>query len=145
MKTIHSYLLFSTALAMGLLAHTASAQTATWNAATGNWSNALNWNPAVDPNSPSFDVIFNNGGSLTLDSSRNIGSYNQTGGTLTVAGGQSLVVWTSGSSGTLDGGGVINLGYSYMYQAPPVMCSSQIQTARSRATARSASAADLAS
>jgi len=116
MKTIRSYLLLITALALGLLVHAASAQTATWNATSGNWSNASNWNPTVDPNSPSFDVIFNNGGSLVLDSSRNIGSYSQTGGTLTVAGGQSLVVWTSGSSGTLDGGGVINLGYSYMYQ-----------------------------
>jgi hypothetical protein len=116
MKTLHSCLLLVTALALGLLAHTASAQTATWNAATGFWSNALNWNPAVVPNGPSFDVIFNNGGSLMLDGSPNFGSYSQTGGTLTVLGVQGLVVSTNGNSGTLDGGGVIKLGYSYIYE-----------------------------
>ena len=115
MKAIHSYLL-STAFAIGLLAQAASAQTATWNATSGNWSTAVDWNPPVDPDNLNFDVIFNNGGSLTLDASRNIGSYNQTGGTLTVVSGQSLVVWTGGSSSALDGGGVINLGYSYIYQ-----------------------------
>ncbi|HEY3663699.1 MAG TPA: hypothetical protein VGL24_11145, partial [Chthoniobacterales bacterium] len=104
MKSIHHYLLLATALAIGLPAQAASAQTATWNAATGFWSNHLNWNPAVVPDGPSFDVIFNNGGSLMLDGSPNFGSYSQTGGTLTVLGVQGLVVSTNGNSGTLDGG-----------------------------------------
>lgn len=106
MKAIHSYLLLVTAFAIGLLAHAASAQTATWNAASGNWSNALNWNPPVDPNSPSFNVIFNNGGSLTLDSARIVGTYSQTGGTFAIINTQFLQL---NSAGALDGGGVMIL------------------------------------
>jgi hypothetical protein len=106
MKAIHSYLLLVTAFAIGLLAQAASAQTATWNAASGNWSTALNWSPPVDPNGNSFNVIFNNGGSLTLDSARFVGTYSQTGGTFTITNGQFLQI---SSAGALDGGGVISL------------------------------------
>ncbi len=108
MKTIHSSLLLTAALALGLLAHGASASTAIWSAASGNWSNNLNWNPITDPNGTSFDVIFNNGGSLTLDSARTVGTYSQTGGTFTSAVSQSLIL---NSGGTLNGGGVMNLAH----------------------------------
>jgi hypothetical protein len=64
MKTIHSYLLVLT-FVFGPLVHAASAFTSTWNAASGSWSEALKWSPMGDPNGASFDVIFNNGGSLT--------------------------------------------------------------------------------
>src|SRR5205085_9678287 len=107
MKTIHFYLRVLTLLAIGLLAHAASAFTSTWNAASGNWSEPLKWSPMGDPNSPSFDVFFNNGGSLTLDSARDIGSYSQTGGTFTIATAQSLIL---NSAAALDGGGVMSLG-----------------------------------
>ena len=106
MKTIHSYLLLVAAFAIGLLAHAASAQTATWNAASGTWKTALNWNPQVDPNGNSFNVIFNNGGSLTLDSARFVGNYSQTGGTFAITNGQFLQI---SSAGALDGGGVMSL------------------------------------
>ncbi|HEY8834063.1 MAG TPA: hypothetical protein VIM09_00645, partial [Chthoniobacterales bacterium] len=106
MKTIHSYLLLVTAFAFGLFAHAASAQTATWNAASGTWKTALNWNPQVDPNGTSFNVIFNNGGSLTLDSARFVGTYSQTGGTFVITNGQFLQI---NSAGALDGGGVMSL------------------------------------
>src|SRR5450432_712928 len=107
MKTIHFYSLLVTAFAIGLLVHAASAQHATWNAPSGNWSTALNWNPPVDPNGVSAAVIFNNGGSLTLDSGRTVGTYSQTGGTFAVVNGQSLIL---DSAGTLNGGGIMNLG-----------------------------------
>src|SRR6476469_3158555 len=118
MKSIHSYLLVLAALAMGLPVHAASAVTSTWNAPSGNWSEALKWSPTGDPNSPSFAVVFNNGGSLTLDSARNIGSYSQTGGTLTMTNAQSLIL---NSAGALDGGGVMSLGNinSAIYQLSP--------------------------
>ena len=73
-------------------ANAASAQTATWNVASGNWSNALNWNPLGDPSGPTFNVICSNSGSLNLDSSRSIGSYSQTGGLLTIPNGSTLSV-----------------------------------------------------
>jgi hypothetical protein len=106
MKTIHSYLLLVISFAIGLLAHAASAQTATWNAASGTWKTALNWNPQVDPNGNSFNVIFNNGGSLTLDGDRFVGTYSQTGGTFAITNGHTLQI---SSAGALDGGGVMSL------------------------------------
>src|SRR5207237_3408335 len=106
MKTIHPYLLLVTAFAIGLFVHAASAQTVTWNAASGTWKTALNWNPPVDPNGNSYNVIFNNGGSLTLDGSRFVGTYSQTGGTFAITNGQFLQI---NSAGALDGGGLISL------------------------------------
>ena len=112
MKTIHSSLLLVTAFAISLLVHAASGATATWTAASGNWSNPLNWSPNIDPNGNSFDVVFNTGASLTLDSARTVGTYSQTGGTFTSTVSQSLVL---NSGGTLNGGGVMNLAH-YIYQ-----------------------------
>jgi hypothetical protein len=106
MKTIHSYLLLVTAFAIGLSVQAASAQTAIWNAASGNWSTASNWNPPVDPNSSTYNVIFNNGGSLTLDLSRTAGTYSQTGGTFAITNSRALLL---SSAGALDGGGVMIL------------------------------------
>jgi hypothetical protein len=106
MKTIHSYLLVI-ALAFGLVVHAASAFTSTWNAASGNWSESLKWSPMGDPNGTGFDVIFNNGGSLTLDGGRTVGTYSQTLGTFTFGSGQALIL---NSAGALDGGGVMSLG-----------------------------------
>ncbi|HEX7516392.1 MAG TPA: hypothetical protein VF345_03805 [Chthoniobacterales bacterium] len=106
MKTIHSYLLLVTAFAIGPLVHAASAQNATWNAPSGNWSTALNWSPPVDPNGSSYNVIFNNGGSLTLDLSRTAGTYSQTGGTFAITNSRALLL---SSAGALDGGGVMIL------------------------------------
>ena len=76
----------------------ANAVTSTWGVASGNWSNGLNWSPTGDPNNSSYSVIFNNGGSLTLDSSRTVGSYSQTGGIFTIANGQTLPLLPAGAA-----------------------------------------------
>src|SRR3982751_2513374 len=103
MKTPHFYLRFLTTFTIGLLVHAASAQTSTWNAASGNWTEPLKWSPMGDPNGNGYSVIFNNGGSLTLDAGRTVGTYSQTGGTFAITTGNALIL---NSAGALDGGGV---------------------------------------
>ena len=92
MKKLNYKLLTGILAAILACVTVASAQTSTWNVASGNWSNGFNWNPVGDPSGSAFNVIFNNSGSLNLDSSRSIGTYSQTGGILTIANGQTLSV-----------------------------------------------------
>jgi hypothetical protein len=84
----------------------ASAQTFTWSVASGNWSNQFNWSPTGDPNGTGHNVIFNNGGSLTLDGGRTVGTYSQTGGILMFTNFGTLLLNTGGN---VVGGGVIDL------------------------------------
>ncbi len=114
MKKTNYKLLTGIVVAVLAGVNAASAITSTWNVPSGNWSNPLNWNPVGDPNNSSYDVIFNNSGSLNLDGSRTVRSYSQTGGAFTIASGLTLALTSSGS---LDGGGVMNLINAKMYQS----------------------------
>ena len=54
-------------VALGLAVPMAS-MAETWNAATGNWNDPLNWTPNVVPTPGSGTAVIDNGGTVTLDS-----------------------------------------------------------------------------
>jgi hypothetical protein len=103
---------FCLAVLCGVLAAGSSAQTnSTWTDATGNWSNAANWNNGV-PNG-NFNALISNGNpgvaTVNLDINATIANLElDTQNTLNVQAGKTLTFQSSsGSTGT--GGGTINL------------------------------------
>ena len=100
------------AVLCGVLAAGSSAQTnSTWTDATGNWSNAGNWNNGV-PNG-NFNALISNGNpgvaTVNLDINATIANLElDTQNTLNVQAGKTLT-FQSASGSTAAGGGTINL------------------------------------
>ena len=96
----------------GVLAAGSSAQTnSTWTDATGNWSNAANWNNGV-PNG-NFNALISNGNpgvaTVNLDINATIANLElDTQNTLNIQAGKTLT-FQSSSGSTATGGGTINV------------------------------------
>lgn len=94
-------------VALGLAAPMAS-MAETWNVATGNWNDPLNWTPNLVPTPGSGTAVINNGGTVTLDSAvPNVDVLQLTGASiLNVATGAAL---TANTGSEFTGGAVANV------------------------------------
>ncbi len=97
----------------GILAMGASAQTdSTWTGATGNWSNATDWNNGV-PNG-NFNALISNGNpgvaTVNLDINATVANLElDSQNTLNILPGKTLTFQATGGSSTVTGFGTINL------------------------------------
>lgn len=111
-------------LPLALASHTLLAANVNWNVATGEWKDAVNWNPQVVPSASTPDTVFiNNGGVVTVSenasaTAANVGSGGtfttngltiNSGITLTTTGGNSVLGSQAGQFGTADVSGIWTL------------------------------------
>ena len=111
----------SALLLVNLFLCTLSAQAQkTWNAATGDWANDLNWQPLGAP-STSSNAIINNGGTAQVTSSDTAGSLSLgsnlgNSGTVSISGTAGLLSINGGNSIIADAGtGTLNLSAGGQY------------------------------
>ncbi|MEY2539939.1 MAG: hypothetical protein QOG67_3679, partial [Verrucomicrobiota bacterium] len=108
-----SALAFAVASCGSVMVSLAADVTSTWNAGSGDWGVAANWNPnSFFPKNGShgftFDAILNNGGTINLDQNIAIQKFTLTSGTLTGSKDlttNELLTWTAG---TMSGSGMTN-------------------------------------
>lgn len=111
-------------LPLVLASHTLLAANVNWNVATGEWKDAVNWNPQVVPSASTPDTVFiNNGGVVTVSenasaTAANVGSGGtfttngltiNSGITLTTTGSNSVLGSQAGQFGTADVSGIWTL------------------------------------
>ena len=85
--------------AMAAFAANADLTPVTWRGGpSGNYADTSNWDPAVDPNASSYELVFTNAATVTLTATRTIGKISVSGGNVNIKTSTTSVRFAGGNS-----------------------------------------------